>query len=56
MEGIGAEAVDEYELIVIVSSTYGQGDIPDDASSGTLAEDKAGAWAAGWPSLLKKAA
>jgi MioC protein len=115
MEGIGAEAVDEYDLIVIVSSTYGQGDIPDsgqaffdslmnrnslqgklftvfalgdrtyadtfchagekwdalfagkgaarvaplerhDASSGTLAEDKAGAWAAGWSSLLKKAA
>jgi flavodoxin len=33
MEGIGAEAVDEYELIVIVSSTYGQGDIPDDGQA-----------------------
>jgi MioC protein len=115
MEGLLADVVDEYDIIVIVSSTYGHGDIPDngqaffdslagreslqgklftvfalgdrtysdtfchagekwddlfhakgavrlaplmrhDASSGTLAEDEAGAWAAGWSALLKEAA
>jgi MioC protein len=29
MDGLGAEALAPYQQIVIVSSTYGQGDIPD---------------------------
>lgn len=115
MDGLGASALDEVDTIVIVSSTYGHGDIPDngqaffealeahgdltgkafavfalgdrtyadtfchagekwdallaakgasrivplerhDASAGTLAEDEAGAWAAGWAPQLKLAA
>lgn len=107
MDNLQADAIEDYATIVIVSSTYGHGDIPDngqsfyealeaggmltgrnyavfglgdrtymdtfchaadkwdallsekgatriapivrhDASSGTLAEDEAGAWAAGW--------
>jgi MioC protein len=107
MDGLDASAFDPHDLIVIVSSTYGQGDIPDngqalyesleagtdlsgkrfavfgmgdrtysdtfcragelwdallekngatrflplerhDASGGTLAEDRAAEWAAGW--------
>jgi MioC protein len=107
MDGLDASALTDFELLVIVSSTYGHGDIPDngqalfasieagadlagkdyaifalgdrtyldtfcaagdrwdaaiaacgarrkvdierhDASSGTLAEDVAGEWAAGW--------
>jgi MioC protein len=107
MDGLGTDAFDEFGLIVIVTSTYGHGEIPDngqalfaaveagvdlsgktyaifalgdrtyadtfcaagdrwdavltscgatrivdierqDASSGTLAEDVAGEWAAGW--------
>lgn len=111
MDGLDASAFDPFDLIVIISSTYGQGDIPDngqvlfkaveecaslsgmrfavfglgdmtysatfcaageqwdalltakgatrlvelerhDASGGTLAEDVAGEWAAGWASVL----
>jgi MioC protein len=107
MDGLGVDAFDAYETFIIVSSTYGHGEIPDngqalfeaveagpdlsgkryaifalgdrtysdtfcaagdrwdaaisacgaarfidverhDASSGTLAEDVAGAWASGW--------
>jgi MioC protein len=114
MDGLGADALDGFDIIVIVSSTYGHGDIPDngqgfydalaaetgmagkryavfglgdrtysdtfchagekwdallaergairvtplerhDASSGTLAEDEAGAWAARWASQLREA-
>ncbi|HKR17110.1 flavodoxin family protein [Rhizorhapis sp.] len=109
MDGLDASAFDDFGLLVIVSSTYGHGEIPDngqalfasleggadlagkdyvvfslgdrtyadtfcaagdrwdavlagcgarrlvdierhDASSGTLAEDVAGEWAAGWAS------
>jgi len=115
MDGLGVEAFDACDVAVIVSSTYGHGEIPDngqaffkaveahdrlcgktfavfglgdrsysdtfchagekwdallaekgasrltpllrhDASSGTLAEDEAGAWAAQWAPLLKSAA
>jgi len=115
MDGLTAEAVDPYDTLVILSSTYGHGDIPDngqalyesisegpslsgksfvvfalgdrtymdtfchagdkwdallsgkgatriaalrrhDASSGTLAEDEAGAWAIEWASQLECAA
>lgn len=115
MEGLSADALDEFDVMIIVSSTYGQGDIPDngqgfydavvtgkdlhgklfavfalgdrtysdtfcsagekwdtlfaqkgaariaplerhDASSGTLAEDEAGGWAAGWAAILREAA
>jgi MioC protein len=115
MDGLDAAALDPYSFVVIVSSTYGQGDIPDngqalfetieaaetlggkcfavfglgdrtyaatfceggrkwdslfetkgasrfaplvqhDACSGELAEDIAGAWAAGWAPRLKQAA
>jgi MioC protein len=115
MDGLGADALDGFDTIVIVSSTYGHGDIPDngqafyaavaacdslsgkayavfglgdrtymdtfchagdrwdallaekgatrvaplerhDASAGTLAEDEAGLWAAGWAGKLKLAA
>ena len=115
MDGLGADAIDRFDTVVIVSSTYGHGDIPDngqgffealsnvdslagkaytvfglgdrtymdtfchagekwealfagkgatsiaplerhDASSGTLAEDEAGTWAAGWAGNLKMAA
>lgn len=115
MDGLGADAIADCDDIVIVSSTYGHGDIPDngqafyaaieaqgslvgkgfavfalgdrtyadtfchagdkwdtlfaaqgatrivplerhDASSGTLAEDIAGAWAARWATELSKAA
>lgn len=111
MDGLDASALAEFSLIVIVSSTYGHGEIPDngqalfasveagadlsgkdfavfalgdrtyadtfcaagdrwdaalsacgahrivnierhDASSGTLAEDVAGEWAAGWVSQI----
>lgn len=111
MDGLDAAAFAPYDLIVIVSSTYGHGEIPDngqalfaavesggdladksyaifalgdrtysdtfcaagdrwdealagcsarrlievvrhDASSGTLAEDVAGEWAAGWASQI----
>lgn len=111
MDGLDVSAFDEFTLLIIVSSTYGHGEIPDngqalfasvehgadlsgkdysvfalgdrtysdtfcaageswdaalgacgarrivelerhDASSGTLAEDVAGAWAAGWASLI----
>lgn len=111
MDGLDTSAFDPYELIVIVTSTYGHGEIPDngqalfaavaagcelsgkryaifslgdrtyadtfcaagdrwdaalaacgasrivdierhDASSGTLAEDVAGEWAAGWASMV----
>jgi MioC protein len=107
MDGLGVDAFEPYETLIIVSSTYGHGEIPDngqalfeaveagvdvtgkryaifalgdrtysdtfcaagdrwdavlqacgatrfinverhDASSGTLAEDVAGAWASGW--------
>jgi MioC protein len=107
MDGLGVDAFDPYDMLLIVSSTYGHGDIPDngqslfealesgadlsgkkyaifalgdrtyadtfcaagdrwdaaisacgatrfidverhDASSGTLAEDVAGAWASNW--------
>lgn len=107
MDGLGVRAFDPFELIIVVSSTYGHGEIPDngqalfaaleaegslagkdyavfalgdrtysdtfcaagdnwdrsldragarriveierhDASGGTLAEDVAGEWAAGW--------
>lgn len=109
MDGLGIDAFERYDLLVIVSSTYGHGEIPDngqalfaelksggkltgkryaifalgdrtysdtfcaagdrwdnalaacgaqrlvdverhDASNGTLAEDVAGEWAAGWAS------
>jgi len=115
MDRVGSDAVQDVGTIVIVSSTYGHGDIPDngqaffdaldaggslqgktftvfglgdrtymdtfchagekwdtllaakgakriaplerhDASAGTLAEDEAGAWAAGWAPALKLAA
>jgi MioC protein len=115
MDGLDADALDGFDTIVIVSSTYGHGDIPDngqafyaavagaesltgkrytvfglgdrtymdtfchageqwdalfaskgavkiaplqrhDASAGTLAEDEAGLWAAGWAGKLKLAA
>ena len=115
MDELGPGAVEPYDTVVIVSSTYGHGEIPDngqafynsleedgalagksfavfalgdrtyadtfchagekwdalleskgaarvaplerhDASGGTLAEDEAGAWAAGWAPLLKQAA
>lgn len=115
MDGLAADALAPFETIVIVSSTYGHGDIPDngktffealegidslagksftvfalgdrtymdtfchagekwdalltakgatcfapierhDASSGTLAEDEAGGWTAGWAPKLKMAA
>jgi MioC protein len=115
MDGLDASALAPYDVVVIVSSTYGHGDIPDngqalfesieavdtlagkafavfglgdrtyaatfgeagekwdallaakgaarfvpltqhDASSGTLAEDIAGEWAAGWAAQLRKAA
>jgi MioC protein len=111
MDGLGAGAFSSFDLILIVSSTYGHGEIPDngmalhesleagasldgktfavfglgdrtyadtfcaageswdrllaacgarrlielerhDASSGTLAEDVAGEWAAGWAGKL----
>ena len=111
MDGLDASAFDDFGLLVIVSSTYGHGEIPDngqalfasleggadlsgknyvvfslgdrtyadtfcaagdrwdavltacgghrlvdierhDASSGTLAEDVAGEWAAGWASKV----
>jgi MioC protein len=111
MDGLGADALDEFDIVVIVSSTYGHGDIPDngqrfydalaaeaslagkryavfglgdrtysdtfchagerwdtlfavrgairvtplerhDASSGTLAEDEAGAWAGRWAAAV----
>jgi MioC protein len=111
MDGLEASAFDDFDLIIIVSSTYGQGDIPDngqvlfgsvercvsltgkqfavfglgdmtysatfcaagvqwdallaakgasrlvdlerhDASGGTLAEDVAAEWAAGWAGLV----
>jgi MioC protein len=112
MDGLCADAFDPYSLLVIVTSTYGHGEIPDngqalfaaieagadlsgkdfvvfalgdrtysdtfcaagdawdmimqqkggrrlidikrhDASSGTLAEDVAGEWAAGWVAQLR---
>jgi MioC protein len=115
MDGLGAGAIDPVDVVVVVSSTYGHGDIPDngqafyaalegcgslagkrfavfglgdrtyadtfchagekwdalffalgakrvtplrrhDASSGTLAEDDAGAWAAEWAPTLTKPA
>jgi MioC protein len=115
MDGLDAEALRPFDFVVVVSSTYGHGDIPDngqalfeaieqasslaglgfavfglgdstyattfceagrkwdallaekggsrfapliqhDASSGTLAEDIAGAWAAEWAGQLKQAA
>lgn len=115
MDGLAADALRDYDYVVIVSSTYGHGDIPDngqalyesleaidslhgsryavfglgdrtyfatfceaaikwdalmeakgasrfapllqhDAAAGTLAEDEAGAWAAGWATQLKQAA
>lgn len=115
MDDLDASALDGLDTVVIVSSTYGHGDIPDngkaffdamssidslagkgftvfalgdrtymdtfchagekwdalfagkgatriaplerhDASAGTLAEDEAGQWAAGWASKLKMAA
>lgn len=115
MDGLGVDATAEFDMIVIVSSTYGHGDIPDngqaffdalqaagslsgkqfavfglgdrtyadtfchagmkwdallaekgaariaplerhDASSGTLAEDEAAAWASRWAPLLRAAA
>lgn len=33
MEGLGAEALDPFEHIIIVSSTYGHGDIPDNGQA-----------------------
>jgi len=33
MDGLGAEAIDPYDLLVIVSSTYGHGDIPDNGQA-----------------------
>jgi MioC protein len=115
MDGLETDALNRFDTVVIVSSTYGHGDIPDngqafyealsqveslagkaftvfglgdrtymdtfchagdkwdalfadkgatriaplerhDASAGTLAEDEAGAWAAGWAPRLKMAA
>lgn len=115
MDGLDYEVIKPFEFVVIVSSTYGHGDIPDngqalyesieqsgslnglnfavfglgdstyattfceagqkwdallaqkgasrfaplvqhDASSGTLAEDIAGSWAAEWAGQLKQAA
>ena len=115
MDNLSADAVADADLVVIISSTYGHGDIPDngqaffeaisavetlegkafmvfglgdrtysdtfchagekwddlfaakratrllplerhDASSGSLAEDEAGAWAARWSAILKVAA
>jgi MioC protein len=116
MDGLSVDALDDFDVFVIISSTYGHGDIPDngqaffesvsnhgslagkrytvfglgdrtyadtfchagmkwdelfaskgatrisplerhDASSGTLAEDEAGGWAASWaPDIKKKAA
>jgi MioC protein len=115
MDGLAEEALRPFDFVVIVSSTYGHGDIPDngqalfnsietsnslnglrfavfglgdstyaatfceagqkwdalladkggcrfaplvqhDASSGTLAEDIAGSWAAEWASQLRQAA
>jgi len=111
MDGLDTSVFDEFDLLIIVSSTYGHGEIPDngqalfasvsqgaelaaknyavfalgdrtyadtfcaagdrwdaviaacgakrivdierhDASSGTLAEDVAGEWAAGWASTV----
>lgn len=115
MDGLGADALDGFDTIIIISSTYGHGDIPDngqaffealsavdslagksftvfalgdrtymdtfchagekwdalfadkgatriaplerhDASAGTLAEDEAGVWAAGWAGKRRIAA
>lgn len=115
MDDLDASALDPYEIVIVISSTYGHGDIPDngqmmyeaiqdasslagksfavfglgdrtyaatfceagqkwdalfaekgaarvaplvqhDASSGTLAEDIAAEWAAGWASQLRRAA
>lgn len=115
MDGLGVTALDDVDTIIILSSTYGHGDVPDngqaffeaieahdslagkgfavfalgdrtyadtfcqagdkwdalladkgasrlvplerhDASAGTLAEDEASAWAAGWAPRLKLAA
>jgi len=115
MDGLAIEAIQDFGTLIIVSSTYGHGDIPDngqaffkaltdvdslagknfavfglgdrtysdtfchagekwdallaskgavriaplerhDASAGTLAEDEAGVWAAGWAARLKVAA
>jgi MioC protein len=115
MDNLGADALSPFDFVVIVSSTYGHGDIPDngqalfealeqadslsgtrfavfglgdrtyaatfceagrkwdallaekgasrfaplvqhDASSGTLAEDIAGSWAAEWACQLRQAA
>jgi MioC protein len=33
MDGLGTSALDPYETFVIVSSTYGQGDIPDNGQA-----------------------
>ena len=33
MDGLGADALDGFETIVIVSSTYGHGDIPDNGQA-----------------------
>lgn len=115
MDGLGTDALRPFDLVVIVSSTYGHGDIPDngqelfariqaadnltgmryavfglgdrtygatfceagrkwdgllaakgaariasliqhDAASGRLAEDEAGAWAAGWADKVREMA
>jgi len=33
MDGLGADALDDFDTIVIVSSTYGHGDIPDNGQA-----------------------
>jgi MioC protein len=33
MDGLGADALDDFSTIVIVSSTYGHGDIPDNGQA-----------------------
>lgn len=115
MDGLNVDIINDFSALIIISSTYGHGDIPDngqaffealsavdslagknfavyalgdrtysdtfchagekwdallaakgatriaplerhDASAGTLAEDEAGRWAAGWAVRLKMAA
>jgi flavodoxin len=33
MDGLGADALDDFDTVVIVSSTYGHGDIPDNGQA-----------------------
>ena len=33
MDGLGVEALESYDMVVVISSTYGQGDIPDNGQA-----------------------